>query len=290
MTRTPLRRPRGILACALALLAASAPISCGSDSEGAEQPTQKISFERYTFETGPEISGPKKVKAGVTEITFKNNSSGKADLQLIRVEGDHTPAEVIDGLKKSTRGKPYPDWFFAGGGVGLTETGDTPSVIQVLKPGTYYLLNTETVLSPKRLTELQVTGKPSSEELPDEDETVEASEYAFKSEAPLEAGSRQILFDNAGAQPHHMLAAKLIGEATIEDVEKAFKSKGGKPPLLEKSLQTTAVVEGGEGQVVTWDLEPGRYAFFCFISDREGGPPHALKGMVDEIEVEPADG
>jgi hypothetical protein len=46
------------------------------------------------------------------------------------------------------------------------------------------------------------------------------------------------------------------------------------------------VIEGGEGQLVTLDLEPGRYALYCFISDRQGGPPHALKGMVDEVEVE----
>ena len=46
------------------------------------------------------------------------------------------------------------------------------------------------------------------------------------------------------------------------------------------------MIEGGEGQLVTLDLKPGRYALYCFITDREGGPPHALKGMVDEVEVE----
>jgi hypothetical protein len=46
------------------------------------------------------------------------------------------------------------------------------------------------------------------------------------------------------------------------------------------------VIEGGEGQLVTLYLKPGRYVLFCFISDRQGGPPHAIKGMVDEVEVE----
>ncbi len=46
------------------------------------------------------------------------------------------------------------------------------------------------------------------------------------------------------------------------------------------------MLEGGEAQLVTLDLEPGRYVLFCFISDRQGGQPHALKGMVDEVEVE----
>jgi hypothetical protein len=45
------------------------------------------------------------------------------------------------------------------------------------------------------------------------------------------------------------------------------------------------VIEGGETQLVELDLEPGSYAMMCFISDRQGGPPHAVKGMVDELVV-----
>ena len=46
------------------------------------------------------------------------------------------------------------------------------------------------------------------------------------------------------------------------------------------------MIEGGESQLVEMDLEPGRYVMLCFISDRQGGPPHALKGMVDEVEID----
>ncbi len=68
-------------------------------------------------------------------------------------------------------------------------------------------------------------------------------------------------------------------------MERTIKSEKGQPPIEEEGTQNTAVLEGGEGQVVTLDLKPGRYALLCFISDRQGGPPHAVKGMVDEIEV-----
>ena len=37
---------------------------------------------------------------------------------------------------------------------------------------------------------------------------------------------------------------------------------------------------------VDLELKKGNYALTCFISDREGGPPHALKGMVAETTVE----
>jgi hypothetical protein len=131
---------------------------------------------------------------------------------------------------------------------------------------------------------MEVTGEASDETV-EADETVDAFEYGFKAE-PLTAGKTEIAFENTGTQPHHLLAAPLSGDSTAEDVEQAFKSEKGKPPFDEKGFQSTAVVEGGEGQLVTLDLKAGRYVLFSFITDRQGGPPHALKGMVDEVEVE----
>ena len=102
----------------------------------------------------------------------------------------------------------------------------------------------------------------------------------------IQSGDAEIVFDNIGAQPHHLIASPIKGDATAEEVEKAFKAEKGPPPLEEKGTKSTAVLEGGEGQLVTLDLEPGRYALYCFITDREGGPPHVFKGMVEEVEVE----
>ncbi len=45
-------------------------------------------------------------------------------------------------------------------------------------------------------------------------------------------------------------------------------------------------MDGGRAELVTANLEPGSYAFFCFVSDKQtGGPPHVVKGMVSEVEV-----
>jgi hypothetical protein len=33
-------------------------------------------------------------------------------------------------------------------------------------------------------------------------------------------------------------------------------------------------------------LKPGKYALYCFISDRKGGPPHITKGTISEATVE----
>ncbi len=195
---------------------------------------------------------------------------------------------MVEGLDEAIRGRAFPDWFFAGGGVGTTGPDQSQTVTQVLQPGTYYAFNTESEGPPdaKTVSGMAVSGDESDAEV-EGDETVTAVEYAYEADT-LPSGEVKIAFDNAGAQPHHLLASELIGESTAEDVEAFFKEENpkAKPPLREKGTLSTAVIEGGESQTVTLDLKPGRYALYCFISDRQGGKPHALKGMIDEVEVE----
>lgn len=258
-------------------LIASALAACGGEDE------QSLTFTITEQGKQRRVAGPESAEAGTTEITLKNEAKGGNDLQLIRVEGDHSAQEVADGLGKASEGQPFPDWFFAGGGIGGTKPGESGTVTQVLQPGTYYALSTEGRPDAKSLAVIDVSGEESDDELPEADATVTAVEYGFDSEE-LPSGTIEIDFENDGVQPHHLLVSRLIGDSTAADVERFFKTEKGKPPLREEG-QATAVIEGGEGQTATFDLEPGRYAFYCFISDRQGGPPHAFKGMIDEVEV-----
>lgn len=242
--------------------------------------------ESLTFEvTDQGITGPDSADSGSAEITLENQTDETADLQLFRVEGDRTAADVIRTFGQVIEGQPIPDWFFAGGGVGSTRGGESSSVTQVLEPGRYFAANTELQGPPQpdEIAEFEVTGEASDEEL-EADVEVQAIDYGFRAEG-LEAGENEILFSNVGAQPHHLLASKAVGDATAEDAERFFRTEGGRPPLRERGTQATTVLEGGDSQLVTLDLEPGKYILYCFITDRQGGPPHALKGMVDEVEV-----
>jgi hypothetical protein len=258
-------------------LIASALAACGGEDE------QSLTFTITEEGKQRKVAGPQSAEAGTAEITLKNEAKGGNDLQLIRVEGDHSAQEVVDGLGKAGNGQPFPDWFFAGGGIGGTKPDESGTVTQVLQPGTYYALSTEGRPSAKSVAVVEVSGEESDDELPEADATVTAVEYGFDAEE-LPSGTVEIDFENDGAQPHHLLASQLIGDSTAADVERFFKTEKGKPPLREEG-EATAVIEGGEGQTVTFNLKPGRYAFYCFISDRQGGPPHVFKGMVDEFEV-----
>jgi hypothetical protein len=252
--------------------------ACGEES------TQELTFELNGKGEAVELTAPENADSGEAEITFTNSSDRDGELQLIRVEGDHTAEEVVEGLESAMKGKPFPDFFFAGGGVSTTKPGESITVTQVLEPGTYFATDTETKLDSSNVPATEVTGDQSDAELAS-DTTVEASEYSFTAEG-LTAGENEIDFANIGAQPHHLIIAPLKGDATVADVEKALKSENEAPPIDEKGSQSTAVIEGGESQLVNFNLKPGRYALLCFISDRQGGPPHAFKGMVDEVEVD----
>lgn len=273
--------------CAL-ILAGFALSACGS-SEADEDGAQKLTFTIVKKGQKTDIEGPKAAETGLAEITLVNKGRVASDLQLVRVEGKRSTQEVAQALSQVIEGNAFPDWFFAGGGVGTILVGKRQSVTQVLKPGTYYAFYTEGETGPINQPSPAVV-KIDGEESDDEVEgkpTVRAFEYGFEADT-LTAGGVEVDFDNTGDQPHHLIASKFVGNGTIEEAEKYLKTEKGKNPLTEQGFQATAVLEGGEAQAVTLNLEPGRYAFYCFVGDRKGGQPHLFKGMIDEVEVEAA--
>ena len=277
------RRAAALLA--LCLSATLALAACGDDEEtdeAAAEP-QQVTIEAPQSPEEP-LTVPASLEPGAVEITLDNTSEGPAAAQLIRVEGEHSPDEVLKGLGAAMQGKPFPEWFFAGGGVGTTPPGQTRSVTQPLEPGTYYALNDEG-REPVLSDPIEVTGEPVEAALPEAGGTVTTSEYTFEAEG-LTGDSGEITFANEGEQPHHLVAAPLAEGATLDDVRQFFETEKGPPPIDFKREVSTAVLEGGDKQVTQVELEPGRYAFVCFIADREGGPPHIQEGMLVEAEVE----
>lgn len=269
------------MAClVLAAFAATGLAACGSD----EEEEQKLTYTLSGNGKAAELSGPISADSGRAEITLDNESDADGDLQLIRVEGNQTAAQAAEGLEAATSNKPFPEWFFAAGGPGEVRAGESGTVTQVLEPGTYYAFDVEGDFDPEAAIELEVSGDASDETL-EPGATVEAFDYGFETENIVN-GENEVVFANTGDEPHHIVYAPLIGDNTAEDMEAFLENEKGKPPFDENGVKATAAIEGGEDQLVTLDLEPGRYALLCFISDREGGPPHVVKGMIGEVEVE----
>jgi len=289
---------RLLAAGALAVLATLAA-GCGSgDDEKKDAAAKRLTIEETEPSKGRyALKAPRSVEAGLVEISFKNNAKAPADAALIRVDGEHSAREVIDKVVGADDGAPIPAWLHATGGVGRTAPGQTGFVAQVLKPGTYYILDTDSGeeegakahATTGGVAPLEVTGEAAGK-LAATPATITAGapkEYAFKTEG-LKAGTHRVTFSNAGREPHHVVAFPFQKGATLDQVKKSFVSEGppkGPPPVDFMRAQGTSVTEGGTKVVTDLKLDRGRYALVCFVSDRKGGPPHVAKGMIAEATV-----
>lgn len=274
----------GALALVAGLLIVSA---CGSGGGETSQPTP-VSIEVSGKGKDVKVKAPESVKGGLAQIDLKNVSDGPRDAQLVRVEGDHKPQEFVKLLER--QGGPIPDWVQDGGGIGTTPPGQTRSATQNLAEGNYIIASIPEGEEAPTTAEFKVEGG-SEGELPETTGEIVAKEYSFDADG-LKPGKQKIKFENEGQELHHAIGAPLRPGKTLEDVKKFLSEEGGgdqpsgPPPIDEQSGFNTAVIDGGISQVVDVDLKPGKYALICFIQDRKGGPPHAMMGMIKEVEVQ----
>jgi hypothetical protein len=109
----------------------------------------------------------------------------------------------------------------------------------------------------------------------------------FKFDAPdaIPAGLTEFRFLNKGPALHHMALLKLTGGKKVDDLVSAL-AKPGPLPSWAKELGGPNAAAPGEESNATLTLEPGNYAFICFVDI--GGPPHFAKGMVKPLRVVPS--
>ncbi len=270
--------------CAFAALGVFAA-GCGNEDEKAKKDSgpgapKAVAFELTGSGKKPTLKAPASVEGGVAKLTLTNSSKSEGGVQLVRIEGNHSAAEVGKaGGAWGEKGKPLPDWFKIEGGVGSTKPGASKTVTQPLKPGNYLAVDIESDASAPMKVSGQAGPPPTSAS------RIDALDYSFTASG-LKAGKQTVLFDNKGKQPHFIVGAPLNKGKTLADVRKAIKDESGPPPFDEKSGFDTAVLDGGGKQLVELDLKKGKYAFLCFIPDRQGGPPHVAKGMISEGVVE----
>jgi hypothetical protein len=277
-------RPIRCLYAPVAVLAVALAISaCGDDEEGGEGQGGKPKAVTFTLSGSGKnlkMSGPKTVPGGVVRIEFRNNAKGEHGAQLGYVDEGHTAQEGLKaGVAWGEENEALPDWLHLQGGIGNIEGGQSDSVTQELPGGEYFVTDIES----GAVAYFRVSGDEGGEE-PSAPATVEASEYKFEASG-LRSGKNQVLFDNAGQQPHVLVGLRMKPGKTIEEVRRFFRTEKGEPPIVEEGSFDTAIVDGGVKQTIAVDAQQGKYALLCFIPDRQGGPPHTVKGMVSEATV-----
>lgn len=281
--------------CGLSLFAALAIggsiAACGDDDEdeGAKpKAARPAKLSVAVTELGgrrKRVTVPRSVRAGVVTVELRNTGRRPHSAQLIRFDGNHTPQEVLRLTQRE--GVPIPSWLHAAGGLGTVRPGRSATATQLLHPGNYIVLDQGDEEGGGRpaFARFRVTGGHARGALPRPAGTIVAREYSFTATG-LRPGNNTIRFQNAGREPHHIVAGPLKPGATVEDVRKALEQERGEPPIDFERTQDTAVIDGRTSQTTQLEFQrPGRYALMCFIQDRKGGPPHVAKGMISVTTV-----
>ena len=114
---------------------------------------------------------------------------------------------------------------------------------------------------------------------------VTGKEYAFDLPASVPAGVTAITLTNAGQEEHQAQLVKLNAGKTMADLLTALQNPDQTAALALITLAggPNGVAPGASG-TATVALQPGAYAFLCFISSADG-VPHLAKGMIAPLEV-----
>jgi len=274
------------------VLLAAALLAAGCGGGGEQAAPAALAIE--ATEPGPgryRLVAPESVKAGVVELRLRNSGRERHEVQLLRLDDDHSVEEALRVV--SAEDGRIPDWFHAAGGVGATAPGALARATVELEEGRYHLVDTGSGEGERSFAQrgavaaLTVTEGDGGGELPEADGEIEMQDYGFEA-AGLRPGVNTLTLRNTGDELHHTVVVPIAGDASIEAVRTFLTSDeppAGSPPVDFRTATATAVLDGGLAQTAQLDLKAGRYAFVCFITDRAGGPPHVEKGMLAEVLV-----
>jgi hypothetical protein len=113
--------------------------------------------------------------------------------------------------------------------------------------------------------------------------TMTAKDFAFDAPAQIPGGAVTLQIQNHGKEVHQAQLVRLEGGKTGQDLMAAMKTHGP-PPAWMKFVGGPNAVAPGHEVSATSVLEPGQYAYLCFIPSPDG-VMHAAKGMVRPFEV-----
>ena len=279
------------IACGAVALAAlmGGLTACGDDKDEPVALTVKAtsSGEKFAFDM------PKEMDGGVVDLTLDNQDSQPHEIGLVRVKDGTTQKDVHDELLASDEGAPVPDFILGVAGVGFAAPSQTATASQDLAEGTYVYFCTfgedEGVhYDNGMLGTVEVKNEKGKGDLPEADQSITATEYSFDIDG-LTAGTHKLKFTNDGKQLHHAVMFPVAEGATLDQAKAFFATDDepeGPPPVDFESGTNTIVLGGGQEQVVDVTLQKGDYVVICFMTDKEGGPPHVAKGMIGEATVE----
>lgn len=286
---------------------AAAVAGCGSSSTGASTKNKPgggssssapaaVKSLAITVAKDSTVSGlPATLTAGTYKVSATSPSATTAvSVQLARLSPGFTQAQLLadvsKGLMAQTPDKAavaetYAKATFVGGPAGAGKSAATV----FLPAGDYIYLDTDSQAQPKVGT-LKVTAGESKPAMPATDITVdgkgdEKGMFTFDVTGSL-SKSGTLTFKNTSEDNAHFVSiAKLKPGKTKADAL-AFQGDPSDPKSPIIDVLDTTIISPASAQVVDFTSQgPGTYLLVCFLPDPKTGAPHAMEGMVKEVQA-----
>lgn len=242
---------------------------------------------------------PDTFPGGAVEVTLSLEGSREyATIDFTKVDDGVTAEQFAEGFMPVFEGGPFPEFVQTSAGVPEIGPGESTTTTILLEPGTYVVWHESIPAGeeepPEIIGQVVEVTEGAESELPATDGEIVARDYGFDADI---TGPGTITFRNEGPDQLHHAVVVDFGTNSPDVVEQAIGPlvQGGEddpPPDIEGfdmeqvnfDLAASGVFGPGLGGTFEVDFQSGNtYALVCFISDRSGGPPHAI-GM-DMYEV-----
>ena len=230
---------------------------------------------------------PTTLRAGLTQVTLINDGKEPHHLWILKLEGGKKLTDVFKAMKPGSLA--FPAWAKNVGGPNSPIPGGKSVALMNLEPGHYAVLcvipapdGTPHVMK-GMAKEFDVVGEMPNDAPLTVDIEAKLVDYDFTFAKPLTPGRKTIRFTNNANQVHEAFIAKLPAGKRAQDLLTWEQKPEGPPPVIPMGGITG--IEPGRSIAVVMDLEPGTYAFYCFVSDATDGRSHIAHGMIKEFTV-----
>ncbi|MFN2432511.1 MAG: hypothetical protein ABR599_06795 [Gemmatimonadota bacterium] len=294
---------------ALVLLYAFAAAACARDAQDGEEVAPADTAVSATTEaeaasalgaggadavtyeaTDFAFEGPAQIAAGVMSVRMANAGSVVHHVQLLRLEGEHSAADLQAALSGKGPDPEFPDWATPVGGPGAVLPGETTAATVRLEPGRHAAVCMIPVpdgvphVAKGMALDVEVVAADGNEAtLPEADATIGLRDYAFHMPAPIASGSRTLRVTNGGTEPHELQLFRMEPGKRLGDMMAWAQGGFQGPPPATPLGGVTGIAPDAEA-TFTADLEPGVYALVCFLPGPDG-KLHLQLGMASEFEV-----
>lgn len=235
----------------------------------------------YAFEM------PATLRAGLTQVTLVNEGKEPHHLWILKLEAGKKLADVFAAM--TPQSIAFPSWAKNVGGPNAPVPGGKAVALMNFEPGHYAVLcvipapDGTPHLMKGMAKEFDVVGPMPNEDPIKVDIESQLVDYDFAFAKPLTPGRKTIRFTNAANQVHEAFIAKLPPGKRAADLLAWEKNPQGPPPVIPMGGITG--IEPGTSMAIIVDLEPGTYAFYCFVPDAKDGKAHIAHGMMKEFVV-----